>query len=69
MSGQVNPAFLFFYDWGGAFVYQPSITFVRDPFRLAIDFSIIDAHTLKGGSGVSLLKDRDNIQFRFEYVI
>lgn len=69
MSGQVNPAFLFFYDWGGAFVYQPSITLVRDPFRFAIDFSILDAHTLKGGSGVSLLRDRDNIQFRFEYVI
>lgn len=68
-SGQVNPAFLVFYDWGGAFVYQPSITFSRDPFRFAIDYSILDAGRLKGGSGVSLLKDRDNIQFRIEYVI
>jgi len=69
MSGQVNPSFLFFYDWGGAFVYQPSVTFVRDPFRFAIDYSILDARSYKGGSGVSLLKDRDNVQFRFEYVI
>jgi hypothetical protein len=68
-SGTVNPAFVFFYDWGGAMVFQPSVTFIRDPFRFSIDWSILEAHTLKGGSGVSLLKDRDNIQFRFEYVI
>ena len=68
-SGKVNPAFTFFYDWGGAMVFQPAVTFVHDPFRFSIDYSILDAHTLKGGSGVSLLRDRDNIQFRLEYVI
>src|SRR5262249_29181894 len=68
-SGTVSPGFTFFYDWGGAFLYQPSLTLVRDPFRLIVDYSIVDAHTYKGGSGVSLLKDRDNIQFRLEYVI
>ena len=68
-SGEINPGFTVFYDWGGAFLYQPSITFSRDPFRFAIDYSIIDAHMYKGGSNVSLLKDRDNVQFRIEYVI
>jgi len=68
-SGQVTPAFTFFYDWGGAFLYQPSITVVHDPFRFIMDYSIIDSHIYKGGSGVSLLKDRDNVQFRVEYVI
>jgi hypothetical protein len=68
-SGTISPGFLLFYDWGGAFVYQPSITFSKDPFRFAIDYSILDSHIYKGGSGVSLLKDRDNVQFRFEYVI
>ncbi len=68
-SGTISPSLTFFYDWGGAFVYQPAITFTHDPFRFAIDYSIIDAHIYKGGSGVSLLKDRDNVQFRFEYVI
>lgn len=68
-SGTISPSFTFFYDWGGAFVYQPAVTFSHDPFRFAIDYSIVDAHIYKGGSGVSLLKDRDNIQFRFEYVI
>jgi hypothetical protein len=68
-SGTVNPGLTVFYDWGGAFVYQPSITFSRDPFRFIVDYSILDSHIYKGGSGVSLLKDRDNVQFRFEYVI
>jgi len=68
-SGTVNPGLTVFYDWGGAFVYQPAITLVRDPFRFTMDYSILDAHTYKGGSGVSLLKDRDNVQFRVEYVI
>jgi len=68
-SGTINPGMTFFYDWGGAMLYQPSIQFSRDPFRFSIDYSIIDAHTYKGGSGISLLKDRDNVQFRFEYVI
>jgi len=68
-SGTINPAMVMFYDWGGGLVYQPSLTFSRDPFRFALSYSILDAHTYKGGSGVSLLKDRDNVEFRLEYVI
>jgi hypothetical protein len=68
-SGTVSPGLTVFYDWGGAFLYQPMVAFTRDPFRFVVDYSIIDAHIYKGGSGVSLLKDRDNIQFRFEYVV
>lgn len=68
-SGTINPGLTLFYDWGGAFLYQPSITFSHDPFRFIVDYSLLDSHIYKGGSGVSLLKDRDNVQFRFEYVI
>jgi hypothetical protein len=68
-SSQVTPQLLLFYDWGGAVLIQPSIVFLRDPFRLTIDYTFIEASTLKGGSGVSLLRDRDNVQFRLEYVI
>ena len=68
-SGMINPGFVMFYDWGGSFLYQPSVTVIRDPFRFSIDYSILSAHIYKGGSGVSLLKDRDNVQFRVEYVI
>jgi hypothetical protein len=69
MSGKINPALAFFYDWGGAIVVQPQVTFLHDPFRFAIDYSFLTANKLKAGSGISLLRDRDNVQFRFEYVI
>jgi hypothetical protein len=68
-SSTIEPQFVLVYDWGGSFLYQPSVIFRHDPFRFAIDFSIIDASSLKGGSGIALYKDRDNIQFRLEYVL
>lgn len=68
-SSSINPYFLMFYDWGGGFVYQPSVTFSRDPFRFSLSYSFLDSYNYKGGSGVSLLKDRDNVEFRLEYVI
>jgi hypothetical protein len=68
-SGTINPSVTLFYDWSGALVYLPSITFLRDPWRFTMSYSILDAGTLKGNSGVSLLKDRDNVLFQFEYSI
>jgi hypothetical protein len=68
-SGQISPGFVAFYDWGGGLMLQPFVTFSRDPFRFSIDYSVLEAGTLKGGSGISLLRDRDNIQFRLEYVL
>ncbi|HVN84740.1 MAG TPA: DUF1302 family protein [Candidatus Binatia bacterium] len=68
-SGTVNPSFTFFYDWSGSFVYAPSIQFSRDPWRLSVGLNILDAGSLKGNSGVSLLRDRDNVVFQLEYAI
>jgi hypothetical protein len=68
-SGQISPGFVAFYDWGGGLMLQPYITFSRDPFRFSINYSVLEAGTLKGGSGISLLRDRDNIEFRLEYVL
>lgn len=68
-GGTLNPGVAFFYDWGGSYLFQPSLTLTRDPFRFVLDYSVISGHTLKGGSGLSLMQDRDNIQFRLEYVI
>jgi hypothetical protein len=69
MSGQVVPTFIFFYDWSGGMAAIPSITFSQDPFRFHVEYNWLNAGTLKGNSGVSLLRDRDNILFQFEYVI
>ncbi len=68
-SGMVNPGFLIFYDWTGSLVFAPSVTFQRDPWRFTVEYDILDAGTLKGASGTSLLRDRDNVLFQFEYAI
>ncbi len=68
-SGQINPSLTLFYDWSGAFVAIPQITYSRDPFRFTVSYSYLEASSLKGASGVSLLRDRDNFLFQFEYVI
>jgi hypothetical protein len=68
-SGQVIPALAFLYDWSGAVVMQPQITLSRDPFRFTMSYSYLAADRFKGGSGISLLHDRDNVLFQFEYVL
>jgi hypothetical protein len=68
-SGQVSPSLLMLYDWSGGFVVAPGVQFIRDPFRFSMSYNYLEASRLKGASGVSLLRDRDNILFQFEYVI
>jgi hypothetical protein len=68
-SGTIVPAAAVFYDWEGAWVFQPGVTFIYDPFRFSVDYSFLTAGQLKGSSGVSLLRDRDNVYFRIEYTI
>jgi len=68
-SGTINPVLTIFYDWGGAFLYQPAVTFLRDPWRFTVSYSILDAGRLKAGSGVSFFRDRDNVLFQLEYAI
>ena len=69
LGGKVNPSFTLLYDWSGAVAVIPSVTLVHDPFRFTVQLNTIVAGSLKGNSGVSLLKDRDNVLFQLEYVI
>lgn len=68
-SSQVNPNFLMAYDWSGAFLVAPGVTFSRDPFRFRVEYNYLYGGRLKGASGISLLRDRDNVLFQLEYVI
>jgi hypothetical protein len=68
-GGQVVPSLTLFYDWFGAFVAIPSVTLSRDPFRFTIQYNFLNASRLRGASGTSLLRDRDNFLFQFEYVL
>jgi hypothetical protein len=64
-SGVISPALNFFYDWQGSWVVQPGITFVRDPFRLLLQYNYIDGQF----NGIGFLRDRDNFIFQLEVVI
>jgi hypothetical protein len=68
-GGQIIPSLTLFYDWFGSFVAIPSVTLSRDPFRFTLQYNYLNASRLRGASGTSLLRDRDNVLFQFEYVL
>ena len=68
-GGRSLPSLGVFYDWSGAWVLQPSFTYSVDPFRFTVTYNYLAATDLKGGAGISLLRDRDNLLFQLEYVI
>src|SRR5262245_35225039 len=64
-GGRIVPSFGVFYDWVGGWVFQPGVTFVRDPFRLTMDYTSISAVAAQQFGAV---RDKDNIRFQVEYV-
>jgi hypothetical protein len=64
-GGRIVPSFGTFYDWQGAFVFQPGVQFVRDPFRLIFDYTRITGSPT-GQFGA--VRDRDNVRAQVEYV-
>lgn len=64
---QTTPGFGMFYDWQGMFVFQPSLRFVRDPWRFIVDYTTIDAGVYRGQFG--FVRDRSNVRFQIEYVL
>ena len=64
-SGRIIPSYGMFYDWQGALVFQPGITYVFDPFRFTTDYTRIEAAPT-GQFGA--VRDRDNVRFQVEYV-
>jgi hypothetical protein len=66
-GGMVNPSLGVLFDWSGSLVVQPQLTLVRDPFRLIFNYNFLWASDLRGNSGTSLLRDRDNLLFQIEY--
>lgn len=63
-SGVVSPALVFLYDWQGAWLVQPGVTFVRDPFRLTVQYNYLDGQF----NGIGVLRDRDNVILQLEVV-
>ena len=64
-GGRIVPSYGMFYDWQGAFVFQPGAAYVRDPFRFITDYTRVEAAPT-GQFGA--VRDRDNVRFQVEYV-
>jgi hypothetical protein len=66
-GGRVTPSLGVLFDWSGSVVVQPAVTLTQDPFRLIFNYNYLWASDLRGNSGTSLLRDRDNVLFQIEY--
>jgi hypothetical protein len=64
---QTTPGMSMFYDWQGMILFQPSLRFVRDPWRLIVDYTTIDSGVFRGQIG--LVRDRSNVRVQVEYVL
>ncbi len=65
-GGRIVPSLGMFYDWQGAWVVQPGVQLVRDPFRFLFDYSFITGGI--GSGQLAALRDRDNVRFQVEFV-
>jgi hypothetical protein len=64
---QVTPGFNMFYDWQGMFLFQPGVRFVRDPWRVILDYTTINSGVYRYQIG--LVRDRSNVRAQIEYVL
>ena len=64
-GGRIVPSFGMFYDWVGGLVFQPGVTYVRDPFRVVVDYTSVHSVAAQQFGPV---RDKDNARFQVEYV-
>jgi hypothetical protein len=64
-GGRWVPSFGMFYDWVGGLVFQPGVTYVRDPFRVVFDYTSVKSVAAQQFGAV---RDKDNLRFQVEYV-
>jgi len=69
---QLQPQVAYNYDWEGAWLLQPSLTFIRDPFRFRIEYNWIEGRFITSpvaGVGIGLVRDKDNLALRIDYLL
>jgi hypothetical protein len=67
---QVQLSVTYLYDWEGAWLLQPSITFVRNQWKFRVEYNAIEGRFIAGlGGGIGTLKDKDNLTFRIDYLL
>jgi hypothetical protein len=65
LSGKVTPQMVVGYDVRGAWLLQPSVNLLREPFRLMIQYSAIEGNL----TGFGAFRDRDQLSFIFSYLL
>ncbi|MEW6440133.1 MAG: DUF1302 family protein [bacterium] len=65
MNGNLLPQVAAAYDVRGAFLVQPSITYIWEPFRIGVQYSTIFGSFVNFG----LFRDRDQISVIFSYLL
>jgi hypothetical protein len=64
-KGTLNPQIALAYDVRGAWLVQPQVNFIREPFRLMIQYSAIAGQFTNFGA----FRDRDQITFILTYLL
>jgi len=65
MSGRLVPQIVVVYDARGAWMFQPQINFLQEPFRFLIQYSGIYGSFINFG----FFRDRDQISFVVSYLL
>jgi Protein of unknown function (DUF1302) len=66
MAGNLRPSVNFFYDWAGAYLFQPGIDWTFwDPFRVSVRYNYIEGRY----SGIGFSKTKDNAWIELQYLL
>jgi len=65
MNGVINPQVVVAYDVRGAWLFMPSVMFLKEPFRFNIQYSGVYGTFTNFGA----FRDRDQLSFMFTYLL
>ncbi len=65
LKGMLNPQVAAAYDLRGVWLFLPSISYIREPFRFGLQYAGIVGNYM----GFGLFRDRDQISFTFSYLL
>jgi hypothetical protein len=65
LNGKVTPQMVAGYDVRGAWLLQPSVNLIREPFRFMLQYSAIVGNF----TGFGVFRDRDQVNFIFSYLL
>ena len=65
LKGSLTPQLALAYDARGAWLFLPSVQYVREPFRFGLQYAAVVGNFVSFGA----LRDRDQIAFTFAYLL